>query len=441
MTPSTPADVIVVGAGFAGLRTAELLRDAGHVVIVLEGGSRVGGRVRTVTAPFGGEVIETGAEWVDENHRRVYELMDRFGVRPEGDGQTWGMIRRWLYDGIQSWSGPELVDRFPAVAQDLERYEAAVSAVADGIADASRPQDHPEARVHDARSMAEVIDELGLCDYARLFAHRDSQGEFASEPGDVSLLFVAQQRAMQRELAAGEVVKAHRVVGGFSPLAEGMARGLDVRFGQSVEQVSIGEDGVEVATATDRFRAGHVVLTASVPATRRITFDPPLAAPLATAIAELGFGTVTKNAVQFPARTWPAGYATTTDVIQRVYEPTIDRAGTTGVLMAYVGGDGGRALAERPEADRIAHVLDGMRRLFDGLPDPIGATSRAWSAEARFGGAYACYGPGQVCAFWDVLRSDHGRLVLAGEHTATVTGYLEGALESAERAAARIAGD
>jgi monoamine oxidase len=70
--------------------------------------------------------------------------------------------------------------------------------------------------------------------------------------------------------------------------------------------------------------------------------------------------------------------------------------------------------------------------------EPIGGFSRAWSTQPRYGGSYAVYRPGQVTAFWDVLRRPHGRLHLAGEHVATCTGYVEGALESGEAVAARL---
>ncbi|MGZ4725854.1 MAG: FAD-dependent oxidoreductase, partial [Ilumatobacteraceae bacterium] len=67
-----------------------------------------------------------------------------------------------------------------------------------------------------------------------------------------------------------------------------------------------------------------------------------------------------------------------------------------------------------------------------------GGFSRAWSSERWFGGSYAVYRPGQVTAFWDVLRRPHGRIWLSGEHVATWTGYLEGAVESGERVASEI---
>src|SRR5439155_13744965 len=73
-------DVVVAGAGMAGLACALDLRDAGLDVVVLEAGHRPGGRVRTVTFDDG-RWVETGGEWIDTAHANVHELLGRYGLR------------------------------------------------------------------------------------------------------------------------------------------------------------------------------------------------------------------------------------------------------------------------------------------------------------------------------------------------------------------------
>ena len=160
--------------------------------------------------------------------------------------------------------------------------------------------------------------------------------------------------------------------------------------------------------------------------------------PLATAVRELGYGTVTKTSVQWPRRRWPNGYATTAGPAQRVYEPTVDQPGQTGILMSYCGGAGGHEWAQLDEGARIARAAGEMAAMHGLDAAPIGGWSRAWSNEPRYGGSYAVYQPGQVTAFWAVLRQPWGRVHLAGEHVATCTGYMEGALESGETVATRL---
>ncbi len=435
--------VVVVGAGLAGLRATEVLQAAGCDVMLIEGGHRPGGRVRSVRTPFIDEqVVESGAEWVDSIHARLLEQMDRFGVERLGAGEQWTTIRRWIHRNGELL-GPEQVRvAEPGVYEELDEFDRIVDAAAQGITDPSRPFLHPEAAALDAQSLADVANLAHLGELARLFKSRDSQGEFAEEPGRVSLLFVAQQRAYHALHSSGVTVKSHRVSGGFSAVAEGMAAPLGdtLTFGEHLMGLEQDADGVVVSTDRRTLRADHLVVACSLVPLRKVEFHTAASSALRAAIDELGYGTVTKTAVQWPHRAWPAGYATTAGRAQRVYEPTIDQPGQRGVLMAYCGGDGGREWAQLPETDRLtlaAHEMTAMHHLTDA---PLHGFSRAWSHEQRFGGSYAVYQPGQVTAHWRVLREPWGRVHLAGEHVADCTGYMEGALESGENVAARIVG-
>lgn len=435
--------VVVVGAGLAGLTCARILRDAGADVHLLEAGTRVGGRARTVRAPFAaGQHVESGAEWVDTHHHRMLSLLGRYGMRLEGEGQQWTAIRRMLFVDGRLLQGDQIRALDPDIDRQLDRYEDLFDDIAAGITDPSRPQLHADAAHHDARSMFDVARDADLGPLAALIAQRNSQGEFADEQANVSSLFVGQQRAQAAAHDAEATVRAHRVEGGLDTLVGHLAAEVaDVlTTGEAVRAVRWSADGVEVVTDRRVVTADRVVLACSLVAVRSIAFEPALPAPLAAAVGELGYGTVTKTAVQFAARTWSSGYATTESVAQRIYEPTIDQATADGpsVLMAYAGGDGGRRLAERDEADRMAVIEADMRSVHAIAAEVLGGFSRAWSAQPRFGGSYATYGPGQVTAHWAVLRQPCGPISLAGEHVAAWTGYLEGAVESGEAAAAHL---
>ena len=433
--------VVVVGAGFSGLRAAQVLTAAGAVVSIVEAGNRIGGRARTIKAPFvGGQYAESGAEWVDTHHHRVRALMDQFGLETEGAGQQWTTIRRFLFRNGALLAPSDLRRVDPTLDADLDRYESVFEDLAAAIVDPGRPDLHPNAADIDALSAAEIATRNDLGALASLFAQRNSQGEFAEEPARVSALFIAQQRAQARVSGADDSSKAHRVRGGVQQIALSMADPLlpQLSTGEPLIAVRWSETGVLVSTTRRDITADHVILACSLRGLTDVVFDPPLPRPLATAIAELGYGTVTKTALQYPVRSWPQGYATTEQKTQRVYEPTIDQPGAEGILMAYTGGDGGRRLAALTETQRTRMVNDDVHDMYDLTEPPIGSFSRAWSTEQRYGGSYAAYGPGQVTAFWNVLRQPCGPIRLAGEHVASWTGYLEGALESGESVAAAI---
>ncbi|MEP7201047.1 MAG: NAD(P)/FAD-dependent oxidoreductase [Ilumatobacteraceae bacterium] len=430
--------IVVVGAGMAGLAATQRLIQDGHHVTLIEGGARLGGRARTVREPFvDGQYVESGAEWIDTHHHRMRSLLDRHGMELQGEGQQWTTIRRWLHRDGRLQSPAELGDE---VFKQLALFESIVLDASMAVDDPANPQRCASAIELDRMSLADVANQAGLDGLARLFHRRDSQGEFAAEPVDVSLLFVAQQRAVSAAAGADGLIRSHRVAGGIDTLVHRMAAEVAdaISTDETLLAVEHDTESITVTTSRRRLRADHVVLACSLVPLRSVRFDPPLPDPLRRAIHELGYGTVTKTAVQFADRQWPAGYATTDGVSQRIYEPTADQPGPAGVLMSYAGGEGGRYLAEKPESDRVEIVEADMRHVHGIKAPATGGFSRAWSAEPRYGGSYAAYGPGQITAFWEVLRRPHGRIWLAGEHVATWTGYLEGAVESGERVAGDI---
>ena len=465
--------VLVVGAGLAGLSAAESLVNAGVDVILIDAGHRPGGRTRTVRDRFvNGQIAESGAEWVDSIHWRYRELMARYGVSNEGQPTPWTTIRRWLFWDGRLVSGHDLDALEPDLFAAIERYEEATDAPAARLTDPSRPDQHPDAAYLDSRSLADVIEEMAsgqvgghghahcLGPAGRLLAARNSQGEFAAEPRQVSCLFVAQQRANERVEAhrQGVEVTANRVVGGTSQIAEALTRELMSRsdgrfrimFGHRLVWLDQDADRVRAGVLSGKadvetFTADHVILACSLVPLRSVEYRTPMPSLLAEAVNGLGYGSITKTAVQFDRRDWKSGYGTTDSVSQRIYESTVDQIASDGgpepgILMAYCGGDGGARLAASSEDERISSIADDMRRVhgMNAEVKVLGAFSRAWSAHANYGGAYAVYEPGQVTKYWQVLRESWGRVHLAGEHVATCTGYMEGAIESGRTAAERI---
>ena len=174
---------------------------------------------------------------------------------------------------------------------------------------------------------------------------------------------------------------------------------------QSVD--SVGDRDIAPSVAS----VDHVVLACSLVPLRSVRFDPPLPELLRRAIDELGYGAVTKTAVQFAERQWSAGYATTEGVSQRLYEPTVDQPGRSGVLMSYAGGDAGRSSAPSSEVDRMNAIESDMR-------DVHGITARRPEASRGRGrGILATaavtpvYRPGQITAFWGCCD---GRMAACG---------------------------
>ena len=129
-----------------------------------------------------------------------------------------------------------------------------------------------------------------------------------------------------------------------------------------------------------------------------------------------------------------------TDRAAETWDAADDQAAPSrGILGATVGGEmGRRALAMTAEAslsvgvDLVADAFPAIRSEFEK-----GAVRR-WSAEPWARGAFALYRPGEMTTLMPELASAEGGLHFAGEHTSTWTGWMEGALESGERAAREV---
>ena len=443
--------VVAIGAGLAGLSAAEFLVAGGADVTLIEAEQRFGGRTRTVHDSYiGGQYAESGAEWVDSIHWRMLDLMQRFGIETLGERMPWSTIRRWVYwNGVRHTGGD--IDKLePHVVEAIELYDNLCEAAVATMSDPSQPQLHPDAALLDSRSLADLIRESDLGPVGRLFARRNAQGEFASEPDKVSALFVAQQRAFEKSEVQRQGIGnlSSRVKGGVSQIAEALGRDLSqhprltLKLGCALTSVEQTSDGVVVGCSNSEGKfelaASHLVLACSLVPLRNVEFRSEIPAALRDAMWGLGYGAITKTAVQFSQRQWDSGYGTTDSLAQRLYDPSVDQDGESGIVMAYCGGDGGRELATQSEAERIDAMTTDMRNIHGITAPSTGAFSRAWSSEPNYGGAYAIYEPGQVTKFWDVLRQPWGRVHLAGEHVATCTGYMEGAVESGRDVADRI---
>jgi monoamine oxidase len=428
----------------AGLTCALDLHDQGLDVVVVEAGDRPGGRVWTHVFPDG-RWVETGGEWIDTAHANVHELLDRFGLRTVGDAEPWwereagwvdqqGLLRPSVY----AWGGDE------QGRADFASYDLALSIVAEAMPEAGRPDLHPDADSIDARSADQLFDELELGRFARFFLTRAIEFEYTCRPDEMSVLFLAQQRRVEldEEARFGDV-RSQRVEGGLSRLAHAAASDLgdSVRLEDAVVAIDHGDDIVRVATERGGvIESAQAVLALPLPPLRQVVVSPPFEGLFGRGVAELGYGAVTKTFV--PAATRPPYHWAVSDrILQRVYDATEDQSGEGCVIDVYVGGEGARDLDhDHPdETDRLHTVAKELDEMSPGLGlEPELGLSRSWTNHPHFGGSFSVWRPGQVTAFWHALREPYGRLHLAGEHVATVCGYVEGAVESGHVVAARI---
>ena len=160
-------------------------------------------------------------------------------------------------------------------------------------------------------------------------------------------------------------------------------------------------------------------------------------------VNEVSYGAVSKVMIEYRKRFWNdrcwiVRLATDAPFVY-AWHATSHVESEHGILTAYTGGGPGERLAALPDEERIRAAVAEVERVFPGSSEWIEHTATlAWPNESYTQGSYMALAPGQVTAHWQTLFEPAGRLFFAGEHATALQGFMEGAVESGQRAAANI---
>lgn len=443
--PPASAEVVVIGAGVAGLAAAVTLRENGRDVQVLEARQRVGGRVWTIREPFSdGLYAEAGAEYVNGGHTWVDTFLRRYGLL---DGRTPVSPRMYAFRG-ERVIGSSVARFGPRVASDLRRLGRRAAQLGRFIPDPARPWEAASAEELDRRSVAQWLDELDLHPTTRAYLDVWHRLDYAVENTEVSLL----QFARDERLYGIEGARAlSRPRGGMDLLPEAMAAelGLCVHLGANVTAIHRNDRGVDVyydgLVPEGQVHASRVILAIPPSVARTIEFSPPLPDAQASAMANLRYGHIVKVLLQYRRRFWRdhgriRGVMTDLPFLS-AWDATRDQPGERGIFGIYTAGADGARLAEMPEPRRVSWCLDQLDQLFPCSSSLFEqGVSAAWDAEPFSGGTYSYFAPGEMRRFAPVLAEPFGRLHFAGEQTDPWQATMNGALASGVRAAREVLG-
>lgn len=455
---NTPT-IAIVGGGLAGLTCAWRLRQAGLSATIYEAASDLGGRCRTRRGFFDqGQIAERGGELIDTGHialRRLaaqlgLELDDLLGAEPPGTEPFYN------FDG-QGYSFEQATRDFQPVQQKLH---------ADGLA-----AGYPTLYNHYTQRGLQ-LDRTSIVDYldaivpggiesplAQLLniAYLIEYGAETNEQSSLNLLYLLGFSSRQELQLFGESDERFHIRGGNDQLVSRLAERLSDQIVLGTELIGI------VRNADERF----TLVLSRDSATTEVTADKVvLALPFSilrhsvdlsrsgfselkqTAIAEQGMGTNSKFHLQFSNRHWNTlgcnGDTVADTGYQNTWDVTRAQPGTAGIMVDYTGGEAGARMNRGPFEKRVQLFLDQIDPLLPGLGASFNgrAALEYWTGYRWTRGSYSYWKVGQYTGFAGIEGRQEGNCHFCGEHTSIdFQGYMNGAIDTGERAASEIMND
>lgn len=421
---SSKGNILIIGAGIAGLAAARQLKSSGFQVTVLEGRNRIGGRIYTDRNL--GLPIDLGASWIHGiNKNPIGKLAQDFKIN----------IQKTNYDNIQIYGSNGKLINEPEMESSYSLYQKIIK---------------------QAKVMAEKLDQdISVAEAVKRILSKEK-------------LAPQQQSNLRWQLNSNIVVETgtdlenlsiwewdeeesfdgydYLFTAGYDQIIQNLAKGIDVRLQQKVNAIEYGNKGVLVKTDQGNFQADAAIITLPLGVLKsgNITFSPPLPKNKQVAIDRLNMGVLNKVVLKFPRAFWQQNY----DVLGYVSGQSKDFSEFLNwghytpapVLIALTGGSFASSLELISETEVGERVMKLLRKLYgNSVPNPESVLRTKWGTDPFAFGSYSTVPVGSKGNYRSILAAPIGqRLFFAGEATSreypsTVHGAFLSGIREADR--------
>lgn len=441
------ADVVVVGAGFAGLTAAVELVNRGHRVLVLEARDRVGGRT-TGQLLCDGHTVEMGGQWFGPTQTEVLALAEAHGLEtyPQFDDGD----RLLVWGGTVTRSGHDEARLSAQAAAEVGRLQAELEAMAATL-DLDQPWTAPQAAEWDSVTFSGWLDTASDNAEALAFWRIFTPGIFAAEAHELSLLhflfYIASGGGIEMLTGFEDGAQDRRLVGGSHLICEALAESLGdaVRLSCPVHSIEHDANGTVVRYDGGEVSAGRVLVTLPPALAGRLRYSPAMPALRDQLTQQVPMGSVIKMNIVYQRPFWredglSGRVFSLEDPVSVVADNTPRKSGR-GVLVAFFEGAHARRIGALTAEERRAIALGCLVKYFGPqAAEPVEFHEKDWSAEEYSRGCYGGrMGTGVWTAYGPALSEPVGVIHWAGTETAAVwNGYMDGAVRSGRRAADEI---
>ncbi len=437
-------DVVVIGAGLAGLTAARELTGQGFDVVVLEGRDRVGGR--TFSGTLAGVAVDRGASFVGPTQDAVLKLAADLGCETTPTYHAGSNLIRWR-GAVRRYGGT--IPKLGLVGLlDIGRIQWQFERIAKSVS-ITEPWTSPQAATLDAISLGGWLRSIKASSGSRDLMAIMSRVTWGAEPDEVSMLhavrYVKTSGGLDRMLDVVGGAQQDHFPGGSHQMATAIAAelGARIRLDAVVSRIEWSTDAVAVTSSAGVVEARRAVV--AIPPAHRLDLDIAPAPPIEYQQLAQRWpqGALTKSYAAYPTPFWRAdglsGQSLSDEGPVFITFDVSPGPSGPGILLGFTDPRGFDALPDRQRRER---VLGCFTALFgERAAEPIDYLDQRWGAEPFApGGPTAAVPPGSWTEFGRLLRTPVGPLHWAGTETADEwTGFMDGAVRSGQRAAREVA--